>query len=447
MKKSKLALHWKILIGIGLGVVIGALSIQFSGGKEIIVDWVKPFGTIFINLLKLIAIPLIVVSLVKGVSDLQDISKLSKMGLKTFAIYIMTTIIAISVGLMIVNVIKPGKFISDDTRTEMLLSFEGNVNEKVELANAVKSTGPLQPLIDVVPENLIFAASNNGNMLQIIFFVILFGIGLILIDKEKSAPVKALFDGANDVVLKIIDIIMLFAPYGVFALIAAIIVESPSADLFVALGVYGFTVILGLLILIYAVYPIILKFWGGVNPWDFYRKLLPAQLVAFSTSSSAATLPITMERVEEHIGVHHEVSSFVLPIGATVNMDGTSLYQGVAVIFLAQYQGVAAVFIAQVMGNDLSLANQLMVLMTAVLASIGTAAVPGAGILMLVIVLESIGVNPAGIALIFAIDRPLDMCRTVVNVSGDAMVAVIMNKLSGRKLEPTVFNDDLEVIN
>ncbi len=436
MKKSKLALHWKILIGIGLGVVIGALSIQFSGGKEIIVDWVKPFGTIFINLLKLIAIPLIVVSLVKGVSDLQDISKLSKMGLKTFAIYIMTTIIAISVGLMIVNVIKPGKFISDDTRTEMLLSFEGNVNEKVELANAVKSTGPLQPLIDVVPENLIFAASNNGNMLQIIFFVILFGIGLILIDKEKSAPVKALFDGANDVVLKIIDIIMLFAPYGVFALIAAIIVESPSADIFVALGVYGFTVILGLLILIYAVYPIILKFWGGVNPWDFYRKLLPAQLVAFSTSSSAATLPITMERVEEHIGVHHEVSSFVLPIGATVNMDGTSLYQG-----------VAAVFIAQVMGNDLSLANQLMVLMTAVLASIGTAAVPGAGILMLVIVLESIGVNPAGIALIFAIDRPLDMCRTVVNVSGDAMVAVIMNKLSGRKLEPTVFNDDLEVIN
>ena len=436
MKKSKLALHWKILIGIGLGVVIGALSIQFSGGKEIIVDWVKPFGTIFINLLKLIAIPLIVVSLVKGVSDLQDISKLSKMGLKTFAIYIMTTIIAVSVGLTIVNVIKPGKFISDDTRTEMLLSFEGNVNEKVELANAVKSTGPLQPLIDVVPENLIFAASNNGNMLQIIFFVILFGIGLILIDKEKSAPVKALFDGANDVVLKIIDIIMLFAPYGVFALIAAIIVESPSADIFVALGVYGFTVILGLLILIYAVYPIILKLWGGVNPWEFYRKLLPAQLVAFSTSSSAATLPITMERVEEHRGLHHEVSSFVLPIGATVNMDGTSLYQG-----------VAAVFIAQVMGNDLSLANQLMVLMTAVLASIGTAAVPGAGILMLVIVLESIGVNPAGIALIFAIDRPLDMCRTVVNVSGDAMVAVIMNKLSGRKIEPTVFNDDLEVIN
>jgi Na+/H+-dicarboxylate symporter len=315
----------------------------------------------------------------------------------------------------------------------MLISFEGTVSEKMEQAQEVKATGPLQPLVDVVPENLMFAASNNGNMLQIIFFVILFGIGLILIDKEKSAPVKALFDGANDVILKIIDIIMLFAPYGVFALIAAIIVESPSADIFVALGAYGFTVILGLVILIYAVYPLFLKFWGGVNPWDFYRKLLPAQLVAFSTSSSAATLPVTMERVEEHIGVNKEVSSFVLPIGATVNMDGTSLYQG-----------VAAVFIAQVMGNDLTLANQLMILMTAVLASIGTAAVPGAGILMLVIVLESVGVNPAGIALIFAIDRPLDMCRTVVNISGDAMVAVIMNKLSGRKLKPTIFEDEGE---
>jgi Na+/H+-dicarboxylate symporter len=429
----KLALHWKILIGIGLGVLIGALSLQFPGGKEFIINWVKPFGTIFINLLKLIAIPLIVVSLIKGVSDLQDISKLSQMGLKTFSIYILTTVIAVAVGLGIVNIIKPGSFISENTRTEMLISFEGTVSEKMEQAQEVKATGPLQPLVDVVPENLMFAASNNGNMLQIIFFVILFGIGLILIDKEKSAPVKALFDGANDVILKIIDIIMLFAPYGVFALIAAIIVESPSADIFVALGAYGFTVILGLVILIYAVYPLFLKFWGGVNPWDFYRKLLPAQLVAFSTSSSAATLPVTMERVEEHIGVNKEVSSFVLPIGATVNMDGTSLYQG-----------VAAVFIAQVMGNDLTLANQLMILMTAVLASIGTAAVPGAGILMLVIVLESVGVNPAGIALIFAIDRPLDMCRTVVNISGDAMVAVIMNKLSGRKLKPTIFEDEGE---
>lgn len=427
----KVALHWKILIGIGLGVLFGILFLQFSGGKEFIVDWVKPFGTIFINLLKLIAIPLIVVSLIKGVSDLQDISKLSQMGLKTFSIYIFTTVVSIAIGLGIVNVIKPGNFISESTRTEMLNSFEGTVNETMELVQESEPRGPLQPLVDIVPENLIFAASDNSNMLQVIFFVILFGVGLILIDKEKSAPIKALFDGANDVVLKIVDIIMLIAPYGVFALIAALIVESPSADIFVALGVYSFTVLLGLVILLYGAYPLLLKFVGHTNPWKVYKKLLPAQLVAFSTSSSAATLPVTMERVEEHIGVHKEVSSFVLPIGATVNMDGTSLYQG-----------VAAVFIAQVMGYDLTLGNQLMILMTAVLASIGSAAVPGTGILMLVIVLESVGVNPAGIALIFAVDRPLDMCRTVVNVSGDAVVAVIMNRLSGRELVPTVVDNE-----
>ncbi len=430
---KKIPLHWKILIAIGLGVLFGILFLQFSGGKELIVDWVKPFGTIFINLLKLIAIPLIVVSLIKGVSDLQDISKLSQMGLKTFSIYIFTTVIAIAIGLGVVNVIKPGKFISENTRTEMLSSFEGTVSERIEQVQEVKPTGPLQPLVDIVPENLMHAASDNSNMLQIIFFVILFGVGLILIDKEKSAPLKAVFDGANDVVLKIVDIIMLVAPYGVFALIAALIVESPSADIFVALGVYSFTVLLGLVILLYGLYPLMLKFWGHANPWDVYRKLLPAQLVAFSTSSSAATLPVTMERVEEHIGVHKEVSSFVLPIGATVNMDGTSLYQG-----------VAAVFIAQVMGYDLTLGNQLMILMTAVLASIGAAAVPGAGILMLVIVLESVGVNPAGIALIFAVDRPLDMCRTVVNISGDAVVAVIMNRLSGKELEPTAVDSQVK---
>jgi len=428
---GKVALHWKILIGIGVGVLFGVLFLQFSGGKEFIVDWVKPFGTIFINLLKLIAIPLIVVSLIKGVSDLQDISKLSQMGLKTFSIYIFTTIVAIAIGLGIVNVIKPGNFISENTRTEMLNSFEGSVTETMEKVQEVTPKGPLQPLIDIVPENLIFAASDNSNMLQIIFFVILFGIGLILIDKEKSAPIKTLFDGANDVVLKIVDIIMLLAPYGVFALIAALIVESPSADIFVALGAYSFTVLLGLAILLYGVYPLLLKFGGNTDPWKVYKKLLPAQLVAFSTSSSAATLPVTMERVEEHIGVHKEVSSFVLPIGATVNMDGTSLYQG-----------VAAVFIAQVMGYDLTLGNQMMILMTAVLASIGSAAVPGTGILMLVIVLESVGVNPAGIALIFAVDRPLDMCRTVVNVSGDAAVAVVLNRLSGKELMPTVVEDE-----
>ncbi len=430
MKKKKLALHWRIILGIVLGILLGIVLIQFDWGKQFVIDWIKPFGTIFVNMLKLIAIPLIIVSLVKGVADLKDINQLSKMGLRTFMLYIATTVLAISVGLILVNIIKPGTFISQQTRTEMLGSFGGDVENKLSEAHQTSSAGPLQPLIDVVPENIFGAASSNGNMLQVIFFTILVGVGLVMLPEEKSVPITKIFDSGNELMLKIVDIIMMIAPFGVFALMTSLIAESPSADIFVALGVYGITVLIGLIIMTYIIYAVLLKFFGGMNPFDFQKKFAPAQLVAFSTSSSAATLPITMERVEEHIGVDKEVSSFVLPIGATVNMDGTSLYQG-----------VAAVFIAQVFGQDLTLTQQLTILLTATLASIGTAAVPGAGLLMLVIVLESIGVNPAGIALILAVDRPLDMCRTVTNVTGDATVAVIINKITGRQLKPTATID------
>jgi proton glutamate symport protein len=424
---GKIALHWRIILGIVVGVVLGVTLIQFSWGGQFIIDWIKPFGTIFINLLKLIAIPLIVVSLVKGVTDLKDITQLSSMGLKTFGIYLVTTVFAISVGLIIVNTIRPGTFISENTRTEMLTSFGGDVDDKVVQATSVSDRGPLQALVDIVPENLIFSASNNGNMLQIIFFTILFGVAMLMLPDSKTDVLKRVFEGGNDVILKIVDIIMLAAPYGVMALIASLIAESPSVDIFKALAAYSLTVILGLAIVTFGVYAAMLKFFGGVNLVSFYKNLSPAQLVAFSTSSSAATLPVTMECVEERIGVHKEVSSFVLPIGATVNMDGTSLYQG-----------VAAVFIAQVFGYDLSLGQQLTILLTATLASIGSAAVPGAGVLMLVIVLESIGVNPAGIALIFAVDRPLDMLRTVTNVTGDATVSVLINKITGNTLNPVI---------
>lgn len=427
---GKIALHWRIILGIVVGVILGVTLIQFSWGGQFITDWIKPFGTIFINLLKLIAIPLIIVSLVKGVTDLKDITQLSSMGLKTFAIYLMTTVFAISIGLIIVNTIKPGTFISENTRTEMLASFGGDVDDKVVKASSVNDRGPLQALIDIVPENLIFSASDNGNMLQIIFFTILFGVAMLMLPDTKTEVLKRVFEAGNDVILKIVDIIMLAAPYGVMALIASLIAESPSVDIFKALAAYSLTVILGLAIVTFGVYAAMLKFFGGVNLISFYKNLSPAQLVAFSTSSSAATLPVTMECVEERIGVHKEVSSFVLPIGATVNMDGTSLYQG-----------VAAVFIAQVFGLDLTLGQQLTILLTATLASIGSAAVPGAGVLMLVIVLESIGVNPAGIALIFAVDRPLDMLRTVTNVTGDATVAVLINKITGKDLRPTVLSD------
>ena len=428
---GKIALHWRIILGIVVGVILGVTLIQFSWGGQFITDWIKPFGTIFINLLKLIAIPLIIVSLVKGVTDLKDITQLSSMGLKTFAIYLMTTVFAISIGLIIVNTIKPGTFISENTRTEMLASFGGDVDDKVVKASSVNDRGPLQALVDVVPENLIFSASDNGNMLQIIFFTILFGVAMLMLPDTKTEVLKRVFEAGNDVILKIVDIIMLAAPYGVMALIASLIAESPSVDIFKALAAYSLTVILGLAIVTFGVYAAMLKFFGGVNLISFYKNLSPAQLVAFSTSSSAATLPVTMECVEERIGVHKEVSSFVLPIGATVNMDGTSLYQG-----------VAAVFIAQVFGLDLTLGQQLTILLTATLASIGSAAVPGAGVLMLVIVLESIGVNPAGIALIFAVDRPLDMLRTVTNVTGDATVAVLINKITGKDLRPVVAENE-----
>ena len=418
---KNLALHWKILIGMALGVVFGLIMSNFDFGKDFISDWIKPFGTIFINSLKLIAIPLILASLVKGISDLKDISKLSQMGGATIATYMITTVIAVSIGLIVVNVIKPGDSISEETRIELISAYESDADQKREVAATTKNSGPLQALIDVVPSNIVYAASNNKNMLQVIFFAILFGISMILISPNKSKPIKEFFDSLNEVILKIIDLIMSFAPYGVFALLATLIVEAPKWDLLKSLLLYSMTLILGLSVLI-ILYVIIVKVLTGKGPNYFLKGILPAQLVAFSTSSSAATLPVTMDRVHNHLGVKEEVSSFVLPIGATINMDGTALYQA-----------IAAVFIAQTFGLDLSLGAQLGIILTATLASIGAAAVPSAGIIVLVIVLSQAGIPEAGLALIFAVDRPLDMCRTVVNITGDATVSMLVDKLIKKK--------------
>ncbi len=423
---KNLALHWKILLGMVIGVAFGFLMVNFSGGKELVLDWVKPFGTIFINALKLIAVPLILGSLISGVSDLKDISKLSKMGGKTVLIYLITTVLAVSLGLVLVNSIKPGESISEETRTELVSSYSQSTQKYKEEAANQQNNGPLQALIDLVPDNIIGASSQNKNMLQVIFFAIFFGVGLILLPEEKAKPVKDFFASFNEVILKMIDLIMLAAPYGVFALLAALIVESPSADLFKALGWYALTVVVGLALMI-VLYTTLVMIFTGKKPKEFLQGISPAQLLAFSTSSSAATLPVTMERVHEHLGVDEEVSSFVLPIGATINMDGTSLYQA-----------VAAVFIAQAFGMDLSLGVQLGIVATATLASIGSAAVPGAGMVMLVIVLAQAGIPEAGLALIFAVDRPLDMCRTVVNVTGDATVSMLVAKSEGKLGTPKV---------
>jgi len=429
---KKLALHWQILIGMVLGLVFGFLMLQIDGGAEFVGRWIKWLGTVFVKLLKLIAIPLILASLIKGISDLKDISKFANIGLRTIGIYVVTTVIAITIGLVLVNTLQPGEGVSDETIAKLTETYadDSAVQSKISEATRQKEEGPLQFLVDMVPDNAFMALSNNKLMLQVIFFAIFLGIAMLLIGEEKAKPLKDFFDSLNEVVLKMVDLIMLSAPYAVFALLANVVVSSGDPDLLYALLYYSVVVICGLLLMI-TFYLIIVAVIIKKNPFWFLQQISPAQLLAFSTSSSAATLPVTMERVEEHIGVDKEVSSFVLPVGATINMDGTSLYQA-----------VAAVFIAQALGFDLTFADQLTIVLTALLASIGSAAVPGAGMVMLVIVLESVGF-PAdklaiGLALIFAVDRPLDMCRTVVNVTGDATVAMLVAKSVGKLGEPHV---------
>lgn len=440
---KNMALHWKILIGMVTGILFGLGMISVDGGAVFVSNWINPFGNIFVKLLKLIAVPLIIASLVKGISDLKDISKFKNIGLRTISIYIGTTVIAITIGLLLVNLVKPGDGISEETINKLTETYanSGGVQSKLQEASNQKNTGPLQFLEDMVPDNALRAMSDNTSMLQVIFFTIFLGISMLLIGEKRSKPLKDFFDSLNEVVLKMVDLIMLSAPYAVFALLSNVVVSSDDPDLLLALLKYALTVVAGLLIMI-SFYMVLISIFTKKNPLWFLKQLSPAQLLAFSTSSSAATLPVTMERVEEHIGVDKEVSSFVLPVGATINMDGTSLYQA-----------VAAVFIAQALNFDLTFADQLTIVLTALLASIGSAAVPGAGMVMLVIVLESIGF-PAdklaiGLALIFAVDRPLDMCRTVINVTGDATVAALVAKSVGKLHDnplPKNWDDDYDEV-
>ena len=421
-----IALHWKILIGMILGVIFGFAMLQFDGGDQFVNNLIKPLGVIFIKLLKLIAIPLILASLIKGISDLKDISKLASIGVKTIVIYVLTTIIAISIGISLVNFFSPGDAVSDNTILKLTEVYSNNdsLQTKISEANKQQQNGPIDFLVDIVPENAFSALSNNKLMLQVIFLAIFIGISLLLIGEKKSKPLKDFFDSLNDLVLKMVDLIMLTAPYAVFALLANVIVSSNDPELLYALLFYALVVLAGLG-LMFCFYMLMLFLITKKNPFLFVKQISPAQLLAFSTSSSAATLPVTMNCIEKRVGVDREVSSFVLPVGATINMDGTSLYQA-----------VAAVFIAQALNFDLTFSDQLMIILTALLASIGSAAVPGAGMVMLVIVLESVGF-PAdklgiGLALIFAVDRPLDMCRTVINVTGDATVSTVIAKLEGK---------------
>ena len=461
MKKKKLALHWQIVIGLVLGVIWALLSSKF-GWSQFTLNWIDPFGQIFINLLKLIAVPLVLFSIIGGVTGIGDPEKLGRMGFKTLGLYLTTTIIAITLGLGLVNFIKPGKLISENSIQENRIVYElwakstGNkivddiciscdeskkeivaaiaerngsivvsdeVAEKMMMASSTKEAGPLQFLVDMVPSNIFVSLNDNGLMLQVIFFALFFGISLLLIPKHSSYDVIKLINGFNDVFIKMVDIIMKAAPYFVFALMAGIVSkmagDSPDKvlEIFKGLSWYFMVVTLGLVLMAFVVYPLILRVITGksFSYKKFFSGISEAQALAFSTSSSAATLPVTMECVEENLGVDKRVTSFVLPIGATVNMDGTSMYQAIAVIFLAHIHGI-----------DLTIAAQVTIVLTATLASIGSAAIPGAGLVMLMIVLQTVGLDPAWIAIILPVDRLLDMLRTVVNVTGDATVSTII---------------------
>ncbi len=429
---KKLPLHTKILIGLLVGIVWGVLAVNFGWGK-INSLYIAPLGEIFVNLLKLLAVPMIMVSLIVGISSLNDVNKLGRIGGRTIGIFVTTTVFAITIGLGTAYIFNPGNAISEEDKLTLLESYKDKAAEKNSNAEKLqdnRSKKPLQPLVDIFPQNLIEAASDNRKMLSMVLIAVIFGISIILIPTEKTKPLLDVFKSVNEVILKMVDLIMLVAPIGVFALISGVITDlsgddpSKTIGLLTALGLYTITVVVGLLLHAGLVYMPMLKLFAKLNPIWFLKKMRPVQLLAFSTSSSNATLPLNIENAEERIGVKNEVASFVLPLGATINMDGTSLYQT-----------VAAVFIAQVFNIDLSFTDILTIVLTATLASIGSAGVPGAGMIMLAIVLSSVGIPVEGIALIMGPDRIIDMCRTAINVTGDATVTCIIAKQEG-KLEP-----------
>lgn len=458
MKIRKIPLYLQIIIALVLGIIWALLS-SYLGWSSFTSDWISPFGDIFIALLKLIAIPLILFSIIGGIVGLGNPKDLGKMGLKTLSFYIGTTFLAVTLGLLLVNLISPGKKLSDEVRIESRIAYEvwaeeNNIahfenqalkNNKLYkealknreiIANSSETIpehvapsiqekkGPLQALVDLIPENIFNALAGNGSMLQIIFFAIFFGIALLYIKPKNAKPIIKLVNGLSEVFIKMIDIIMKAAPYFVFALMAGVVGDIAGndpgkvVDLFMGLTWYSVIVFGGLVIMAFVIYPTLLKIFGvKIKYRDFFKGISPAQALAFSTSSSAATLPVTMECVEDNLKIDKKTVSFVLPIGATINMDGTSLYQAVAVIFLAQMHMI-----------DLTLGQQLTVVLTATLASIGSAAIPSAGLVMLMVVLQSVGLNPAWIAIILPVDRILDMMRTVVNVTGDATVCTLVAK-------------------
>ena len=457
---KKIALHWQVIIALVLGVLYAVLAVNM-GWQSVTKAYISPFGDIFINLLKLIAVPLVLFSIITGIGSLKNIKQLGRVGVKTLLIYVGTTMSAILIGLFLVNLIKPGEFTSNESRLEKRIEYElwladnphvisldeiselenpsnekliievqkrvsatgisSAVQDKIDKANNNKSKGPLAPIVDIVPKNVIVALAEM-EMLQIIFFAIFFGVVLVNLNDKHAKPVRELMEGLNELFVSMVNIIIKTMPFFVFALMAGSLVEAAGENMnklkeqLLFLGHYSWVVVLALFLVAYVFYPFLIHlFVRRLSITQFLKGISKAQLTAFSTSSSMATLPVTMDCVHDNLKVPKPISSFVLPIGATVNMDGTSLYQAIAVVAMAQFHMI-----------DLSFAQQMVIVLTATLASIGAAAVPSAGLVLMIVVLESVGLNPAWIAIILPVDRILDMCRTVVNVTGDATVSSII---------------------
>ena len=438
--RQKMPLHTKILIGMAVGIVLGLLvgpnsmvlpeEGTFSGpvlGEKLIL-WTEWMGLLFLRLIKMVVVPLVFFSLVVGVASLGDFRKLGRIGGRTIGFFMGTTVAALVIGLTLANVVGPGKLVGEEDRAFLLASYEDSATGKIQSAS--KAPTMTEQLVGLVPTNPLTALA-EGNMLQIIVFALLLGIALTFLPGDRSQPVVDLFDRLNDAMVILVHMAMAIAPYGVAALLFKV-VGTTGFSVLLALGAYTLVVVLGLLVHLFLVYGSIVRMAVKLSFIRFLGAIKEPLLVAFSTSSSSATLPVTKEACEQNIKVSPQMTSFVLPLGATVNMDGTALYQG-----------VAAVFIAQIYGMDLSITDQAQVVLSATLASIGAAGVPGAGMITLVLVLTAIGVPAEGVALILGVDRLLDMFRTAVNVTGDSTATALMATLEGEELRFLSDDEDL----
>ena len=477
---KKMALHWQVIIALVLGVIYAVSVVYYAdvndtkAGVQFTADYIAPFGVIFVRVLKLIAVPMVLFSIIAGIGSLKNIKQLGRVGIKTLLIYVGTTMSAILIGLLLVNLIKPGTFPSEDSRIEKRIEYELWLSEtpaaprlddvsfltdpqysdkviqvrdrlamtpidpealdKLEKAAKEKSKGPLAKLVDIFPQNIFYSISDeegSSNMLQVIFFAIFFGVILVQLPKKSAKPVRKLVNGMNEVFIAMINAVISVMPVFVFALMAGSLVKSAGDNLdklnqqLSFLGHYSWVLVVALIVVAFIYYPLLIYLFAKrITIKQFLAGIRQAQITAFSTSSSMATLPVTMECVNDNLKVPKPIWSFVLPIGATVNMDGTSTYQAVAVVAMAQFHMI-----------DLDFTQQMVIVLTATLASIGAAAVPSAGLVLMIVVLESVGLNPAWIAIILPVDRILDMCRTVVNVTGDATVSSIV--ASTEELEVT----------